>query len=153
MEKSRDSLLEEKKSSTDTSEEKPDESVSLTQDEMEKSRDSLLEEKTPSTDTSEEKPDESSVSLNNSLKQDEMEKTPALKDTPNSVEQDYLNKKSKEEDDATLIPTPEASVLAMEESEQSLNLLSIPTIYFYEPIDGNKVTMWGFLHPNLICKI
>jgi hypothetical protein len=90
--------------------------------------------------------------------EDSLDKTPGLKDTPNSVEQDSLDKEKEqreklEEEDTTLIPTPESNVLAMEESEQSLNLLSIPTIYFYEPIDGNQVVMWGMLNPNLICKL
>ena len=182
MEESRDSLNqtpedslleEEKKPSADTSEEKTDESVSLKQEK----RDTSILESEDSLDNNSLKQEKRDTSIlesedsldNNSLKQekrdtsileseDSLDKTPGLKDTPNSVEQDSLDKEKEqreklEEEDTTLIPTPESNVLAMEESEQSLNLLSIPTIYFYEPIDGNQVVMWGMLNPNLICKL
>jgi hypothetical protein len=76
-------------------------------------------------------------------------------DTPISLNENEQPQESVEkiEEPPFVIPGPDTNKSNMEDSEESLSRLTIPTIYFNEPIDGNPTIMWGILNPNLLSKL
>ena len=95
----------------------------------------------------------------------ETQETPESPETPKSsvventtldspeIQDPHPDEKTEHQEVPFVVPTSDSNDSAMADSERENSMLSTPTIYFFETIDEQTVSLWGFTNPELFVKL
>ena len=73
-------------------------------------------------------------------------------DSP-EIQDPHPDEKTEHQEVPFVVPTSDSNDSAMADSERENSMLSTPTIYFFETIDEQTVSLWGFTNPELFVKL
>jgi hypothetical protein len=159
-----------KESSVNTeTQETPESNVNTESPETPESNVNTETQETPESNVNTESPETPESSVNTETPESsvntETQETPESPETPKSsvvenatldspeIQDPHPDEKTEHQEVPFVVPTSDSNDSAMADSERENSMLSTPTIYFFETIDEQTVSLWGFTNPELFVKL